>query len=230
MKQLLAALLLAIASSGAMAGDFVGCQEFFPGVPPVATKPGQIEVCHKGGQYAVLYNTKYRAAEFCAEVLSTTSIYRAAMETRKGDNALFHESTQVPPPGSARLQNFKGSGYDRGHLCPYADLGPSTNDLIQIQMQDPTMNREPWAKLESDTRKYVKRTDHIVYVITGVVFGDSPKRVNGVAVPTHFWKLVSDPVTNKSWAHIMPNKNDAKIEPPVKKEVLEAFIGYKLMN
>ena len=33
----------------------------------------------------------------------------------------FREDPQVPT-GSATLADYKGSGYDRGHLCPAADM------------------------------------------------------------------------------------------------------------
>ena len=228
MKKLLFALLFIPTIAWA---NFDNCQQLFPDSKPTARAGDkQLEICHKSGLYGVLYDIRYKAATYCAEVLSTASIGRAATQKRTGDNALFHESTQLPGNVRSRLEDFKRSGYDRGHLCPYADLGPATNDLIQIQMQDPTMNREPWAKLESDTRKYVKRTGNSIYVITGVIHAPEEQRVKGVGVPTHFWKLVIDPTTNKSWAHIMPNRNDAQVQSPISKEALETILGYRLSN
>jgi hypothetical protein len=55
----------------------------------------------------------------------------------------------------ARPNDYRNSGYDKGHLCPAADRSASREDMdatflmTNIAPQAPALNRGPWEKLES---------------------------------------------------------------------------------
>jgi len=78
------------------------------------------------------------------------------------------------PLGFYRVRSieYERTGFDRGHLCPSADRTSSreANDstflMTNVQPQLPSMNRGPWAELESYTRRLVRRGKQ-VYVVAG---------------------------------------------------------------
>ncbi len=66
--------------------------------------------------YALKYNEQYEQAEWVAYQLTDIEVngkYERSNNFRKDP----HVST-----GSATLKDYKGSGYDRGHLIPASDM------------------------------------------------------------------------------------------------------------
>lgn len=63
--------------------------------------------------------------------------------------------------GSAALSDYKGSGYDRGHLCPAAamKINQSAMDdsfyMSNMSPQEPSFNRGRWKQLEEQVRNWV---------------------------------------------------------------------------
>ena len=63
--------------------------------------------------------------------------------------------------GSAVLSDYKGSGYDRGHLAPAADMKWSKKVMSEsfymsnMSPQDPSFNRGIWKKLEEKVRDWL---------------------------------------------------------------------------
>lgn len=117
--------------------------------------------------------------------------------------------------GCATLDDYKGSGYDRGHLCPSADnrYDQRANDasfyLTNICPQHKYLNQKPWANLEEKTRKWAQR-DSCLIVIAGPVLTDHLTQTigpNQVTVPQRFFKVILSPYTNppKAIGFIMPN-------------------------
>ncbi|MEH6682155.1 MAG: DNA/RNA non-specific endonuclease [Sediminicola sp.] len=98
---------------------------------------------------------------------------------------------------SADWKNYKGSGYDRGHLCAAGDMAFSEEAYRQtfftsnISPQRSDFNAGVWNRLEQRTRYWAKRYDG-VFVITGGVLGEGLDRIGyeGVAVPNHFYKVL----------------------------------------
>lgn len=75
--------------------------------------------------------------------------------------------------------DYTGSGYDRGHVCPNADryssreAADSTFVMTNMTPQTGDLNRGPWQKLEAYLRTLVNRGSDI-YIIAGV-YGDKGK-------------------------------------------------------
>lgn len=122
------------------------------------------------------------------------------------DPALQHEG--------ARDEDYRGSGYSRGHMAPAADFGWSaealratfvlSNAVPQVQ----SVNAGSWARLERAVRRLGTDAD-VVYVFSGPVF-EGPAEVIGegrVAVPSSFFKvvLVVKDGTRRMYAAIVPN-------------------------
>lgn len=217
MKQWIAtALLTACAAAHAQTpGDFAACPSFFDrGAPRQITRTETKALCFDA--FAVLYNRQTKTPVYVSEVLSRASIEDARDEIRTNR---FYEEARLPSSWRATLEDYKGSGYDRGHQAPAADMPNATAmaqsfSLANMVPQDPDNNRGIWAKIEADVRHYVRRTGHTVHVTTGPAYLSGHGRTigHGVAVPSHLFKIVRDSVTQKAWAYWVANSADARPE------------------
>ena len=126
---------------------------------------------------------------------------------------------------SADWRNYKGSGYDRGHLCPAGDRRFSeyayneTFYTSNISPQDRAFNSGIWNRLEIQTRQWCKQYGSL-YIVVGGVLEDGLKEIGdeGVDVPNSFYKLVFRKEGNSInvLAFLMPNKE--------RKEPLDHFL------
>ena len=101
--------------------------------------------------------------------------------------------------GSASLPDYKGSGYDRGHLAPAGDMKWSTTAMSEsfymsnMSPQEPSFNRGIWNRLESQVRRWAIDNGS-VYIATGGVLTDGLKTLgsNSVSVPQYYFKVILD--------------------------------------
>ncbi|MAP54360.1 DNA/RNA non-specific endonuclease [Altibacter sp.] len=115
---------------------------------------------------------------------------------------------------SAHWSSYKGSGYDRGHLCPAGDRRFSFNAYLEtfltsnISPQDNDFNGGVWNKLEQQVRYWAKKYDG-VYVVTGGVLKEGLPAIGieKVTVPDAFYKIVVDASGKelKAIAFLIPN-------------------------
>lgn len=102
--------------------------------------------------------------------------------------------------GSARLEDYAKSGFDRGHLAPAADMGWSAKTMSEsfyfsnMTPQNPDFNRGVWRKLEEKVRDWAVDYGEL-YVVTGPLPVRSGKTVGGnrVAVPPACYKVIYAP-------------------------------------
>jgi len=120
--------------------------------------------------------------------------------------------------GSAQLYDYKGSGYDRGHLCPAGDMKLSRQAMSEtfymsnMSPQEPSFNRGIWKNLEATVRNWAVREGEI-YVVTGGILKSTKGTIgtNRVAVPKYYYKVVYDPTGDKKMiALILPNEKGTK--------------------
>lgn len=111
--------------------------------------------------------------------------------------------------GSATNKDYSGTGYDRGHLAPAADMAWSEESMkasfyfSNMSPQLPGFNRGVWKRLEELVRDWARKHEHI-YVVTGPVLttADLPTiGVNAVAVPRYYYKVIID-YTEPEWRGI----------------------------
>lgn len=123
-------------------------------------------------------------------------------------------------PGLAKgkrseLSDYRGSGYDRGHMAPSADMRWDRNAMIEcfylsnmVPQVGEGMNRGIWKDLEEYVRNWAIDRGEI-FVFTGpVYYGGVTKTIgkNRVAVPSHLYKIVYDPARKEAVAFTMPNQ------------------------
>lgn len=215
------------------AGVFSACrQHFAAGTPPITPEAPRLrELCFDA--FAVLHSGNTRTPVYVAERLNRQILQQARQQHRTDR---FYADARLPRGERAELEDYRGSGYARGHMAPAADMGTpeamaQSFSLANMVPQDQKQNSGPWAKIEEDTRRYVLRARGDVYVITGPVFEPGAKTIgsNHVAVPSHLFKLVYDADTGKSWAHWQQNAANATVGTPITLEELERRTGMRLL-
>ena len=109
----------------------------------------------------------------------------------------FHEEEEVPTP-RATLEDYKGSGWSRGHMCPAGDnkwderAMYESFSLVNVCPQNASLNSGLWNSIEMDCRKWAKRYGDI-YIVCGPVFMNREHETigeNNIYVPEAFFKVV----------------------------------------
>ena len=170
-------------------------------------------VIHHYG-YSFLYSEIHEQAVWVAYQLTSTELNGPFDRT---DN--FIEDPLVLT-GTATVDDYRGSGYDRGHLAPAADMAWSDTAMYEsfyfsnMSPQPPGFNRGIWKRLEEQVRMWAAAFDTI-YVVTGPALKDSLPTIgeNRVAVPQHYYKALlyhSDTLTT-SIAFWIPAKSSSDL-------------------
>ncbi|MFT6214778.1 MAG: endonuclease G [Roseivirga sp.] len=144
--------------------------------------------------YTLRYSEEHEQAMWVAYMLAADSLNRKTY-SRKDD---FRKDPRIKT-GSADLNDYKGSGYDRGHIAPAADFSYDEFALSQsfymsnMSPQDPSFNRGVWKKLEEQVRDWAKE-DNQIYVVTGPILNKRYKTIgtNKVSVPEYYYKIILD--------------------------------------
>ncbi|MGB2784697.1 DNA/RNA non-specific endonuclease [Psychrobacter sp.] len=211
-------MAVVVSITSAHADDFTQCSEsFYGGVYPefINTKLSNKTqaLCMDG--FAVMYSGVSRTPLWSAEYLDRKRLQQAKEIDREDS---FHEESRLPKSARASLSDYSGSGYDRGHLAPNADMANRSQQydsfsLANIAPQSPRNNRYIWRNIESATR-YLTQQYGEVYSITGVAFtGKTTKQLaDRVLVPSHFFKAVYIPAINQAGVYYAPNDESERIE------------------
>lgn len=188
------------------AQGFSECPQFFANGQPPSVRANSTkmlrELCYDA--FAILHSGQTKTPVYVAQRLNREAI--ADADEKRTDK--FFSDARLPRRERAELEDYKGSGYSRGHMAPAGDM-PTAQAMAQsfslanMVPQSRNHNSGAWAKIEKDTRAYAARATGDVYVITGPVFAQDPQTIgNGrVGVPEHIFKLVYDAQTKRAWAH-----------------------------
>jgi endonuclease G len=198
--------------------SFAQCPQFFANSKPpvIAPRPLLRELCYEA--FAVLHSGTTRTPVFVAQRLNRESIEDADEKRAKR----FFTDARLPSAERAELEDYKGSGYSRGHMAPAGDM-PTPTAMVQsfslanVVPQNAQHNGGAWAKIEQDTRHYVRRAKGDVFVITGPVFADDAPQIgaNRVRVPAYLYKLVYDAATQRAWAYWQENREGETAGRPI---------------
>ncbi|KAL4428150.1 hypothetical protein ABPG75_002239 [Micractinium tetrahymenae] len=163
--------------------------------------------------YVASFDTRLRNPRWVLE-----HINRERLAGRDGNrqNSEFVEDSGIERRFRSKLEDYKGSGYDRGHMAPAANHKASQqamDDTFSLTNMSPQVgagfNRDYWARFERFVQDLCKRCDD-VYIITGPLFlpqRSGATQANGapgfvmqhpmigtppqlMAVPTHYYKVV----------------------------------------
>lgn len=183
---------------------------------------------HKG--YTVAYDGKNRTARWVYRRLAKSQTEKKANRSQCN----FQEDPLIPEQIRATLRDYKGSGFDRGHLSPALDNASSQEQLQEsfylsnIVPQLPDFNRGYWKRLENYLRSLAEEAD--VHIFTGPLYRAKKKNSkayvkyqvigkNEVAVPTHFFTVIFLEKTSSHFqvqGYILPNQAISS-ETPLRK-------------
>ncbi|WOD40043.1 DNA/RNA non-specific endonuclease [Nodosilinea sp. E11] len=92
--------------------------------------------------------------------------------------------------------DYRGSGYDRGHVVPSGDRTRTVADnaatflMTNIMPQAPENNRGPWRELEEYGRSLVYQYDRSLHVFAGAYGSQGDVGNRAIAIPSRLWKIV----------------------------------------
>lgn len=141
--------------------------------------------------YDLQYSEHHEQAYWVAYILYPSFLTKNA--TRKNN---FKKDTKVTT-GSASLLDYKGSGYDRGHLAPAGSMVVNQTAMDEsfymsnMSPQVPGFNRGIWKNLESKVRYWSQASDSL-FVVTGPILTSVDKTIgeNQVSVPKQYYKVL----------------------------------------
>lgn len=146
----------------------------------------------KKTNYIVSYNQNTKCPNWVAWHL--TAEHTDGLCKRLGN---FHEEEMVPTP-RATLNDYRGSGWSRGHMCPAGDNKWSSSamydsfSLVNVCPQNSNLNSGLWNSLEMDCRKWAREYGDI-YIVCGPVYMNREHETigaNGIVIPEAFFKVV----------------------------------------
>ncbi len=144
--------------------------------------------------YSLSYSVKDRQAEWVAYRLNVEELNRSVERSDE-----FREDPKLRQ-GAVSGNDYRRSGYDRGHLAPAADMGFSEVAMKEsfymsnISPQKKDFNRGIWKKMEEQVRNWVRKHGNL-YIVTGGVLTQPMGTIgekNKITVPKYFYKVLLD--------------------------------------
>lgn len=221
-------------TASSSATSFASCPQFFPGgrAPALQVQPQQRELCFSG--FAVLHSGLTKTPVFVAERLNR-QLLQQGQGLHRTDK--FYADARLPRVERSELDDYKRSGFSRGHMAPAADMTSpeamaQSFSLANMVPQNQEHNAGVWSKVEQDTRKYALRAQGDVFVFTGPVFSGPAQTIGAsqVHVPDHLFKLVYDATTGRSWVYWQANSADTRMGPPISYEEFTRRTGMPLLS
>ncbi|PNF21902.1 Endonuclease G, mitochondrial [Cryptotermes secundus] len=175
--------------------------------------------------YVLSYDRRNRVPHWVFEHLTKESlVYNESVDRSKCE---FTEDASMHPYFRALNSDYRGSGFDRGHMAAAGNhrlCQKHVDQTFLLSNMAPQVgvgfNRHSWNRLEKYVRK-MTRTYKNVYVCTGPLYlprkeSDGKMYIryqvlgaNSVAVPTHFFKVIVAETADQKLdmeAYVMPNQ------------------------
>jgi DNA/RNA endonuclease G (NUC1) len=190
-------------------------------------------------EYILCYSPASRLALWAAYQLRAEDVVSA---TRRD---AFRTDPRLTDEDSAHCADYAGSGYDRGHTVPNADMNRSsmaqanTFFLSNMTPQSPALNRGLWRYLEELVRDYAKKYG-VVYILTGSILQEPVQTVPSgrVGIPSRYYKtllrLDANGTITAALSIYLPNLLEGLPVPPgsigvqgqkISAEVTDAFLA-----
>lgn len=180
--------------------------------------------------YTLSYSEDHEQAEWVYYVLNSNQLNSS---TERKNN--FRPDNKVKT-SSAQLYDYKGSGYDRGHLAPATDMKYNTISMSEsffmsnMSPQSPSFNRGIWKKIEKQFRDWSYKYGELVIITGPVLNGENYGSIgyNKVTIPKWYYKVAIDPSNyERNLAILIENKgSSASIKSfVVTIDYLEEFSG-----
>lgn len=157
---------------------------------PLLNRPEFI-IHHKG--YTVSYNSKTKLPNWVAWKLTPDRLVENYSRSNK-----FLPDPMLRASEAVTTDDYKGSGWDRGHMCPAADNRWDWKAMMEsfymtnICPQHRNLNRGDWKELEEACNEWAK-AEEAIYIVCGPILYNASHKMIGehrVIVPEAFYKVV----------------------------------------
>lgn len=184
-----------------------------PELPARIPDRPEMLITHTG--YTVSYNPTWKIPNWVAYELT-------AAETQGDEERSdrFVPDPKLPARLSATTDDYKKSGWDRGHMAPAADMKwcdramKESFYLSNVCPQNHNLNAGIWKDLEEQVRDLARDKGRI-YVVSGPIVDARPVTIGAgrVAVPAAFFKalLQFDKGRWEAIAFVMENKSGRRL-------------------
>lgn len=161
--------------------------------------------------YSLSYIEAHEQAEWVAYTLTRENLKKEWVERQ--DNFLPDPKVRTE---SATPNDYRNSGYDRGHLVPAADMAFDEDAMMEtffmsnISPQAKNFNKGIWRELEELTRSWAEKNVKL-FIVTGPVLTEPVKGkigANEVSIPAAYYKVLLDlnEPEKKAIAFVVPNE------------------------
>ena len=160
---------------------------------PAPLKNVSEQILHRKG-YTVSYNRDLKLPNWVAWELTPEKLTERESRTDK-----FLPDPDLPEDEAVTTDDYKGSGMDRGHMCPAGDnrwhwkAMQESFYMTNICPQNHNLNRGDWKELEEACRRWAQKEGRI-YIVCGPVLYDRRHRTIGkkhkITVPEAFFKVI----------------------------------------
>lgn len=137
------------------------------GVPGLVSADDVSDIANSKGYYASAFDPSTLSPRWVAWHLDDQDIGKSG---RSND---FRPDLSLPTVLQVRPNDYRSSGYDRGHQCPSGDrtsgeeANSSTFLMSNMLPQAPDLNRQVWRKFEEYLRTQLKDGTNEIYIVCG---------------------------------------------------------------
>lgn len=159
-------------------------------IPTILSDVSELILVRKA--YKVSYNGDTKCPNWVAWHLTASHVDGDVPRYNRYD-----EDLDVPAP-RATNEDYRGSGWSRGHMCPAGDnkwdaeAMRQSNLLTNMCPQNRSLNSGMWNRIEMDCRKWAQKYGD-VYIVCGPLFYNKEHETigtNKVVVPEAFFKVI----------------------------------------
>lgn len=144
--------------------------------------------------YALSFNPEELIPNWVAWELNAEKLIER--ESRNDD---FVPDPDIDPAYAVTTDEYKGSGWDRGHMCPAADnrwhwrAMDESFYMTNICPQNHNLNAGDWKELEESCRKWAEAEP--IYIVCGPILYSKPRygyigKTMDIRVPEAFFKVI----------------------------------------
>lgn len=179
--------------------------------PHIKNDGNNLVIVHSTKEYGINYSVEWDCTKkaqrwTCYEMDASNSAInwkRSQWEGTSWGGDPFQEDTVIPQPYRTTLADYRGTGYDRGHICPSADRQNSkdaneqTFYLSNMQPQINGFNAGVWMNMEDHLRNTWNTSTYrdILYVCKGGTIDNTSQiagytRNSKLIVPKYFFAAI----------------------------------------
>jgi endonuclease G, mitochondrial len=158
--------------------------------------------------FTLAYSEPHEQAAWVAYELT-----RDRLNNNWADRPNSFRPDQAVSTESATPRDYSGSGYDKGHLCPAADMAfdsTAIDETFFMSNMSPQLrgfNAGIWRELEELVRDWARKFKR-VYIVTGPILTNPKEQIgfSKVSVPIAYYKVLYAPEQHKAIGFMLPNQ------------------------